>query len=90
MGCDYIAIMENAPVSEVSGVLEAADRRRPGRRGDAKPELVGLLRGSGGAEFLAPGEDDDTIQLSAARGVVVAVLLSAVFWVVAAATIFLL
>lgn len=74
----------------VVDVLDAQDRRRPGRRGDASPELTGLLRGTGGTTFLAPEEDDDTSPLSVARGIKSAVLLSAIFWGLAIALLFFL
>ncbi len=68
------------PVADAEESAQVIDRRRPGRLDDINPELIGLLRGTGGAGFLAPEENDKKGQLSAARGVIVALLLSATFW----------
>jgi hypothetical protein len=73
--------METRPDAQAVDALELADRRRPGRRDDVSPELVELLRGTGGG-LLAPGEQDGTAPLSAAQGVAAAMLLSSILWVV--------
>ncbi len=75
-------------------LAEAADRRRPGRPADVDPHLVPLLRFKPSAEQIdsalafpsppeaaAPGAvTDDADGLAAARGIALAVLISAVFW----------
>jgi len=72
----------------------APDRRRPGRR-DASPELIQLLRETGGAGFSPPEEQDQDVQdqdvqdqdvsdpLAAARGIRRAVVISAIAWFLA-------
>ena len=68
------------------------ERRRPGRTNDANPELLPLLRlqlsprqaGIAGSEDW-PTEEEDTAddddQLRAARGILLGVLIAAIFWV---------
>jgi hypothetical protein len=71
--------MKTHPVAEVADTVVADDRRRPGRI-DASPGLIDLLRGSGGGGLLSPEESHDTNPLSAARGIKIAIALSAPFW----------
>ena len=75
-------------------LAEAADRRRPGRPAAVDPRLVPLLRFTPSAEqidaalaFPSPAGTaepdaipDDADGLAAARGIALAVLISAVFW----------
>jgi len=82
-------------------LAEAADRRRPGRPRDVDPHLVPLLRFRPSAaqidaapgfppppETPAPGAvTDDADSLAAARGIVFAVLISAVFWTMVGALV---
>ncbi len=77
-----------------AALAEAADRRRPGRPGEVAPHLVPLLRFTPSAAqidaaqaFPSPPETaaadaitDDADGLAAARGIALAVLISAVFW----------
>ncbi len=77
-----------------AALAEAADRRRPGRPAGVDPQLVPLLRFKPSAEqvdaaqaFPSPPESaaadaitDDADGLAAARGIALAVLISAVFW----------
>jgi hypothetical protein len=74
------------PIVDTVDTIEVADRRREGRRDAANPELIGLLRGTGGAGFLTPDENDDTNELSAARGVKAAISISTIFWAVVVAS----
>jgi hypothetical protein len=75
--------METHLVADVAAPVVLADRRRPGRRDDVSPELINLLRESGGGEFLSPAENDDTSPLSASRGIKVAIMLSVPIWALA-------
>ena len=77
-----------------AALAEAADRRRPGRPAAVDPQLVPLLRFKPSAEqidaalaFPSPAETagpdaatDDADGLGAARGIALAVLISAAFW----------
>lgn len=75
-----------------------ADRRRPGRRNDVNPTLIGLLRAKGGAGVDPPEEAsvdllesmDEAGPLSVPRGVAVAVLLSSIVWALSAVGAWLL
>lgn len=77
-----------------AALAEAADRRRPGRPAEVDPRLVPLLRFKPSAEQIDAAQDfpsppeaaapgavtDDADGLAAARGIALAVLISAVFW----------
>jgi hypothetical protein len=73
--------MTNVLEAEVAARSAAKDRRRPGRRGDVSPELILLLRGQ---EARATPEQEpqfgDPDQLRSARGIALAIALSAVLW----------
>ena len=75
--------MIDGPTEKAGGpALDAApDRRRPGRR-DASPELIQLLRETGGAGFSLPEEQDQDVSdpFAAARGIKRAVVISAIAW----------
>jgi hypothetical protein len=58
----------------------ALDRRRPGRSGQVNPELIPLLRGIGDQPFAVPEQLADSNSLAPSRGIVRAVLISAVAW----------
>jgi hypothetical protein len=75
--------MKIHPVADVTVPVVLEDRRRPGRVDDASPELIDLLRGSGGGGLLSPLDNDDTSPLSASRGIKVAIMLSASIWALA-------
>jgi hypothetical protein len=77
---------EIPPVVDTVSTIDLADRRREGHRNAANPELIGLLRGTGAARFLTPDENDDTNELSAARGVKAAISISTIFWAVVVAS----
>lgn len=85
---DVVAIHASAdvaashPLPDVATNVVLGDRRRPGRR-DASPELIDLLRGSGGGGLLSRVDNDDTNPLSASRGIKVAIVLSALIWALA-------
>jgi hypothetical protein len=66
------------------------DRRRPGRI-DVSPELIPLLRETASADaelFVHPEEASD--QLSAARGIIAAVLPSIIMWAIIGLMLWLL
>ena len=77
-----------------AALAEAADRRRPGRPAEVDPRLVPLLRFKPSAAQVDAAQDfplppeapppdaiaDDADALAAARGIALAVLISAVFW----------
>lgn len=75
-------------ITDTVDTVDTADRRRPGRRTNATPELIELLRGACGGRSFAPDENNQASSLSAARGVVVGVLLSAIFWTLAGTAVF--
>jgi hypothetical protein len=84
----YHYYMTIDPAGKAVDTADAVDRRRPGRRTDATPELIELLRGASGGRSFAPDENNQAYPLSAARGVVVGVLLSAIFWTLAGTVVF--
>ena len=59
---------------------EVAERRRPGRLDHVSPELVPLLRGDTPVPPDAPVQFGEPDQLRGARGVTLAVAISAALW----------
>lgn len=75
--------MADNPIEEESGLDAdtATDRRRPGRRNDVSPNLIPLLRRAARERFSLPWiTEDHPDQLSAARGLLIAMLIGAVVW----------
>ena len=63
---------------------EVAERRRPGRLDHVSPELVPLLRGESAFVADAPVQFGEPDQLGGARGLTLAVAISAALWAVIA------
>ena len=85
-------------VDAVKDEAVGTDRRRPGRRDDVNPTLIGLLRTKGDAG-IGPLEEvsvdllenmDEGGSLSVPRGMAVAVLISSVVWALIAVGAWLL
>jgi hypothetical protein len=57
-----------------------ADRRRSGRLKDVSPELVPLLRNPTQGDFLVHDPEGTSDQLAPARGIILAIKLSGLFW----------
>lgn len=65
---------------EVAARCAANDRRRPGRLPHVSPELIPLLRGEAAPVPEQPIEFGEPDQLRSARGVILAVMISAALW----------
>lgn len=91
-------MMETEPIDRVEPVVNDEvsnsvlhDCRRPGRNDNPNPELLPLLRGAARANttlVIEFAKDPNT--LSAARGIIWGMLLSAMIWVPVALTVWLL
>jgi hypothetical protein len=58
----------------------ASDRRRPGRQDDAKPALIPLLRGDVSDDLANPDEKENLDPIAAARGIISAIPIAIVLW----------
>jgi hypothetical protein len=84
--------MVDDPINGIRAPVAAAlpDRRRPGRLENVAPSLLSLLRDPAHDRSFNPETDEEPDQLSAMRGILLAVLVSLPVWVLVGVVIFVL
>ena len=81
--------MIDGPIDQESRLdIDASpDRRRAGRRIDVCPELIPLLRGSGRDSLPDLGDNENSDELAAARGILFAAFVSVILWALITLTV---